>query len=291
MPSPEILPLRLTQPRWPAPTEKPRPLPRGLLPQLLARGRLLLCLDYDGTLSEITPNLAEAVPLKRARIAIESLAASPDRILVAVVSGRDIGTVRKLLGLARGIMFAGIHGLELAGADGVALMAEGVEESLGDLQMVRDFLAREVPAGRGFVVEDKRLALALHYRCAAPAEARPILARVEEFVARETPRLKLLKGKMVYEMLPRAAGGKGRAVHWFVEQVGEPRPQVAYFGDDTTDEDAFSALRSDTSALTVLVGPERPSFARYRVNDPSAVADILAELALALSSRGGGRRP
>ncbi len=290
MPSPEILPLRLTRPRRSAPTERPRPLPPGLLPDLLARGRLLLCLDYDGTLSEITPKIAEALPLKRARAAIESLAATPARILVAVISGRDVATVRKLLGLARGIMFAGIHGLELVGADGVARMAQGVEESLGDLRTLRDFLAREVPGGRGFVVEDKRLALALHYRCAAPAEARPMLTRIEEFVARETPRLKLLKGKMVYEMLPRAAAGKGGAVKWFIEQMGEPRPQVAYFGDDTTDEDAFFALRCNKTAATVLVGPERPSFARYRVDAPSAVADILAELAAVLSSCGGERK-
>ena len=278
------------QPRWPTPTEKPRPLPRGLLPDLLARGRLLLCLDYDGTLSEITPKIAEAVPLKRARVAIESLAASPTRVLVAIISGRDLATVRKLLGLGRGIMFAGTHGLELIGADGVARMAEGVEESLGDLQMLRDFLVREVPGDRGFVVEDKRLAIAFHYRSAAPLESRPMLARLEEFVAQRTPHLKLMKGKMVLEMLPCAAGGKGAAVEWLIEQMVEAHPQVAYFGDDTTDEDAFFTLRPDETAITVLVGPERPSFARYRVDDPSAVADVLAELAATLAACRGERK-
>lgn len=283
--------MRRTQPRTPAPTENPRPLPRGLLPDLLERRRLLLCLDYDGTLSEITPKIAEAVPLPRARSAIESLAASPDRVLVAIISGRDLATVRKLLGLGRGIMFAATHGLELVGADGAMRTAEGVDESLADLQALRDFLAREVPQGRGFIVEDKRLAIALHYRSAPPSEVQPLLARVEEFVARETPHLKLMKGKMVREMLPRASGGKGAAVEWFITQMGGTPPQVAYFGDDTTDEDAFFTLLLDEGAITVLVGSERPSFARYRVDDPSAVADILAELAETLAlSRGEPKR-
>jgi alpha,alpha-trehalase len=288
MPLPEISPLRRIQPRWPAPTETPRPLARGLLADLVSRGRLLLCLDYDGTLSEITPNIDEAFPLERTRQALAALAASPERVVVAIVSGRDIATVRRLLGLGDAIMFSGTHGLELAGLDGVVRTAQGVEESFGDLRKLRDFLAREVPGRHGFVVEDKRLAIALHYRSAEPSEAEPLLARVENFVAHKAPHLRVMKGKMVYEMLPRAAGGKDSAVRWFIAQMGEARPQVAYFGDDTTDEEAFFALRPE-GAATVLVGPERPSFARYRVDGPSAVADVLAELAEALTRLGSGR--
>lgn len=273
----------------PIPLERPRPLPHQLLASLLERGRLLLCLDYDGTLSEITPDIARAIPVPRAREAIASIALSLGWVTVAIVSGRDLATVRRLLGVDSGIMFAGTHGLELIGPDGVTRLAPGVEESLDDLQALRDHLAREVPAQRGFVVEDKRLAIAFHYRKADPTEAAPLLAHLEEFVASVTPRLEIIKGKMVYEMLPRGVAGKGSAVRWFIEQMGEPRTQVAYFGDDTTDEDAFFALRPQ-DAVTVLVGPERESFARYRVDGPSAVADLLAELSAMLASERRGKQ-
>ena len=48
------------QSRRPEPADYPEVLPRGLLSGLLDRGKLLLGLDYDGTLSEITNIPAEA---------------------------------------------------------------------------------------------------------------------------------------------------------------------------------------------------------------------------------------
>ncbi len=128
------------------------------------------------------------------------------------------------------------------------------------------FLARSVPKDRGFIIEDKGVALTINYRNASPEDAREALAAFDDFVnQRQT--LQVLRGKMVHEAIPRGIGGKGYAVEFFMRDAGVPGPNTTYFGDDTTDEDAFRALRSH-GGVGVLVGPQRPSFAQYRVDDP-----------------------
>src|SRR6266704_2957344 len=95
------------------PTELPASMPRGLLPAMLARGRMLLCLDYDGTISDIVANPADARPLNGVDEILTSLSHDPARLRVAIVTGREIAEVQRMLGLNHGIMFSGTHGLEI----------------------------------------------------------------------------------------------------------------------------------------------------------------------------------
>src|SRR5260370_18301290 len=81
----------------PSPTKVPVPLPRGLIPQLAAQRKLLLFLDYDGTISEITPDLFHAAPIAGAREVITALPARHDRIPLALISGREIHELLRLL--------------------------------------------------------------------------------------------------------------------------------------------------------------------------------------------------
>ena len=259
------------------PIATPGPLPRGLIASQLARGHLLLCLDFDGTVSELTNDPWKAVPLPRAKTAIAKLARHRKRLTVAIVSGRDLGTLLGLLGLRDGLLFAGTHGLEFIGRDGERRTAPGVERSARDLELVREFVAREIPPNRGFIVEDKGFALTVNYRNASPEDASGALAAFDNFVD-QRPTLRVLHGKMVHEAIPRGLGGKDGAVEFFMRDAGVAGSLTTYFGDDITDEDAFRAL-AEHRGHGVLVGPERRSFAQYRVESPSEVADILDDLA------------
>src|SRR5512135_2838293 len=73
--------------------------------------RLWLFLDYDGTLAEFshTPDLVEME--SDAVETVRGLAASP-RIRVAVISGRTLKIVQKLLPV-EGIFMAGVYGVEM----------------------------------------------------------------------------------------------------------------------------------------------------------------------------------
>jgi trehalose-phosphatase len=283
-------------PQRPPPASKPPPpLPAATLEELAARSPILLCLDYDGTISELVSRPARARPVEGVVPALKALAARRERIAVAIVSGRPVAQLRRMTGLGHQVMYVGVHGAEIAGrsraADGDDVhdnshddnddvhVPDDVARYAPELDRVRAWLARKVPDGAGFEVEDKRLALALHYRHAEPAAVAALSGKFEEFVRTDAPHLRVAHNKMVIEALP-AAASKGAAVRALGLKAGLAFMPV-YFGDDCTDEDAFAELVS--RGVGVLVGEARPSLARWRVESPAAVARILTALATALA--------
>jgi trehalose-phosphatase len=275
-------------------------LPAATLEQLAARCPILLCLDYDGTISELVRRPAMARPVEGVVAALRAIAPLHERVAVAIVSGRPVAELRRMTGLGGQVMYAGVHGLEIAGrsrradADKVhddavddvdddirvaAEAADRVAQCAPELDRVRHWLARNVPQGVGFEVEDKRLSVALHYRNADPAAATALCGRFEEFVRTAAPHLRIAHNKMVVEALPIAAS-KGEALHVLEREAGAAFVPV-YFGDDRTDEDAFAELTA--RGVGVLVGEARPSLARWRVESPAAVARLLKALAAALA--------
>jgi trehalose-phosphatase len=270
------------QSRRPEPADYPEVLPRGLLSGLLDRGKLLLGLDYDGTLSEITNIPAEAHPVPRVRASLKRLVRHRSRIELAIVSGRDLGTLRELLGVQTSIWLIGTHGLEMRDRNGRCHLASGASDFATDIDGLRRWMKRRIQAESGLFVEEKRLALALHYRLAEPSATAMARIDLRRFVSRECPRLKIVEGNMVDEILPRDVGGKGFAMRWLQDSMTERPDSIAYFGDDTTDEDAFFELRN---GITILVGPSRRSWARYRIAGPHAVAALLQGLVTKLERR------
>ena len=277
------------------PALKPPPLlPAATLEELAARGPILLCLDYDGTISELVSRPAMARPVEGVVAAIESMAPRRERIAIAIVSGRPVAELRRMTRLGREVMYAGVHGLEIAGRSREAggdnvhggdsvhddvRVAEDVALCIPELDRVRAWLAHNVPRGAGFEVEDKRLALALHYRNAERAAAAALCAQFEELVRAGAPHLRARHNKMVVEALP-AAASKGAALRALGREAGGAFVPI-YFGDDRTDEDAFAELLS--RGVGVLVGEARPSLARFRVDSPADVARVLIALAAALA--------
>lgn len=261
----------------PEPIKLPEPLPSDLLPDLLQRGNLLLCLDYDGTLSEITSRPEEARPAPGIADSLLLLSQYRSRIEIAIVSGRELGTLRKLLGLHFEAWLIGTHGLEMVDREGQRLLAPGASTYAGEVECLRRWIDKEVHAKSGFVVEDKELAIAIHYRLAEPSAATSVRRELRQFAECHCPRLRIIQGKMVDELVPRDIGGKGYAVRWLVSSMAKEPASIVYFGDDTTDEDAFFELRD--KGVTVLVGPGQRSWARYCLAGPSAVAGQLQRLA------------
>jgi trehalose-phosphatase len=256
------------------PERYPEPLPATLLPDLIRHRRILLCLDYDGTISEIAPEPELARPVAGVEEILAELASRPDRIALAIVSGRPLTGLRSMLTVPPGVVLAGIHGLQLMAGDGQDEVAAQVRECDGDLVRTRSWLNENVPAGAGFVIEDKGVALALHYRQVPSPIAACVCGSFEQFIADRTTCLKRQNGKMVIEAIPKIAN-KGYAVRTFRQRVGVEFTPV-FFGDDVTDEDAFIEIAKD--GVTVMVGDKRPSAARYRVDRPSDVVRALAAI-------------
>jgi trehalose 6-phosphate phosphatase len=219
--------------------------------------RAAVLLDVDGTLAPIVarPELAEVPEQTRAELRrlLKRYA------LVACVSGRSGQEARRLVGV-EGVVYVGVHGLELAPE------AERWRETL------RPFAQLEWPW-----LEDKGLTIALHWREAADEQAaRTELQRVAERA--EAAGLEARWGRKVLELRPPVEADKGTAVRALLEERGLRR--ALYAGDDTTDLDAFRGLDGLEVAVRVAVAssegpPELREAADLIVGSP---ADLLAVL-------------
>ena len=244
-------------------------------------GKLVLLLDFDGTLAPIVarPDIAE-VPA-RTRSALQALRQRPD-VDMAVISGRGLADVRERVAI-EGIAYAGNHGMEIEGP-GVARVHREAQAARPALEQAAAEVSSLLEEFGGAWIEDKGLTLSVHYR-ALPDEQGQELR--DEIVARvgRVPNLHLTHGKKVLEIRPRVDWHKGRAVSFLLDHL-QPAAEapVLYFGDDTTDEDAFQVLQTwrEGGGEGVLVAERpRPTAARSFVRTPEDMADLLADLAAA----------
>jgi trehalose-phosphatase len=235
----------------------------------------VVCLDYDGTLAEFNSDPAAATPVPGVSRQLSRLIKPRACITVAIVTGRRIADVRRLLGLERGLFISGLHGLEFRNADGTETVNSDASQHSTDLDAVRAWLANNVPSDQGFWIEDKQLTVALHFRLASPDEASRLSLRLDQFVASQTPTLKTARLVKVIEVMPGAAS-KALAIDLLRRRVPLSF-RFAYFGDDSSDEDVFYAFGPEE--IGILVGAPRESFASYRVDAPRDVERELRDLA------------
>lgn len=241
--------------------------------------RLAVFLDYDGTLTPIVENPEKAILPEEVRQVLRRLASF---CTVAVVSGRDLADIQRLVGLGS-ILYSGCHGLEIAGP-GWHVEKEGAEVYLSMLDGAEDELKETLASIPGVVLERKRFSLAVHYR-KVPESLHDVVEQAVANAAEHYPELRKTPGKMVYELRPGMEWNKGEAVLWFLKELGLERSEAmpVYIGDDLTDEDAFQALRDRGLTIVVKDGP-RSTRARYSLRDTSEVRLFLETLVSLLSA-------
>jgi trehalose 6-phosphate phosphatase len=247
-------------------------------------GRLVLLLDFDGTLAPIVARPEMAAMPDRTRSALHALMERPG-VTVAVVSGRGLADVRVRAAIP-GIAYAGNHGMEIEGA-GLHRIHPEAAAARPELEQVARSIQEALAGMDGAFVEDKGLTLSIHYRQAAEREAE-VRAAVHA-AADGRPGLKVTEGKMVLEVRPRVEWDKGRAVLFLLEQMRPPEGSpLLYLGDDRTDEDAFRALEGwSASAEGILIADPLPaeSAARSYLRDPVEVGALFEGLAGSAGSR------
>jgi trehalose-phosphatase len=252
------------------------------LARFAVRDRVLVALDFDGTLAPLVDDPDAAAALPRALDAVRELTGRPGTS-VAVVSGRPLGRLRTLLGSVGSVALVGSHGAEVqlppaAGeADADAPDAGGLDADEKELlAAVHDAVSGILRAHPGTTLEDKPAAVVLHTRRADRAAALGATAAALLGPARWDG-VHTLVGKEVVELAVTDVT-KGGALRRLRAGLRLDRGGVLYAGDDTTDELAFAALDDDAGDLTVKVGPG-PTGARHRVDGPDALADLLVDLA------------
>lgn len=231
-----------------------------------------LFLDYDGTLSPIVEDPEAAVLSPAARDTLRELA---QLCPLAVVSGRDRADVQRRVDLP-GLYYAGSHGFEITGPGHQHDLPEALR-ALPALDRVEQTLKQRTERLEGVFVERKRFAIAVHYR-RAPSQAQDMLAPIVHEVVVDEPSIRMRGGKKIYEVQPDLPWDKGRAVLylWDVLELDDSHVPF-YIGDDTTDEDAFTALADRGICIRVGVPPSGTQ-AHWRLRNPDEVHQFLQRL-------------
>ena len=230
-----------------------------------------LFLDVDGCLLDLaeSPDAVRVAPRLR-----EVLPALAQRLggAVALVSGRPLDGLDALFAPMR-FTGAGLHGLERRNG-ATRSPPPGKPAALDAVRGEAEGVAAGFP---GALVEDKGVALGLHWR-GAP-EAMDALRHFAEAALPRLPGYRLQHGHQVVELRP-ADGDKGRAIEALLQE--EPfRGRVPVFaGDDVTDESGFAVVNA-RAGISVLVGDREPSAAHFGLRSPGAVRRWLSSGATA----------
>jgi trehalose 6-phosphate phosphatase len=242
---------------------------------LQSADRLVLFLDFDGTLAPIAraPALARLNPEMRA--ILQSLANDGHHVL-AIVSGRSLTDLKRLVKIPE-IIYAGNHGLEISGP-GVELLHDGAARSRGLISEICLMLKKRLRPFKGTNVEMKGLSATIHYRLVRNSEMGRFRLALEKAILPFREQVRISDGKMAIEIRPQVEWNKGSAVRWIMNQLACDSRCALYMGDDRTDEDAFHAL---PHGVTVYVGTELDgTAARYFLKSPYGVFGFLEYLSL-----------
>lgn len=230
--------------------------------------RPALFLDMDGVLAPFAPTPEAVVPVARRTAVLRLLDQRLDGRM-AIVSGRSLSEIDRISdSSARSA--SGVHGLERRRRDGSvesAQAAPGVRAAVAAF----DAFAADRP---GVIVEDKGVSAGLHFRQAPEVEAEAV-ALAERLIAETS--LTLQAGDMVLELKTPGAT-KGTAVAAFMAEPPFAGATPIMLGDDLTDEDGFRAAAA-LGGFGVLVGPQRETAARWRLENVEAVLDWLEAVA------------
>ena len=222
----------------------------------IQRRRVVLFLDFDGTIAPIADAPDQVVVSRQVRSSLERIAAITP---LAVVSGRALDDLRERVGIS-GIIYAGNHGAEIMIGEKV-LRNNGTGEMIVSLQSFLDALRSGMRATHGVLIEDKGITASVHFRKVDPSREGEVL-RIFWDVARDyAGEFRITTGKKVLEIRPRNAWNKGDAVKRIVEQQGGDVIAL-YVGDDTTDEDAYRAIRENGISVSIGENAEADYYLR-----------------------------
>lgn len=224
-------------------------------------------LDLDGTLLELaaTPDTIRVdSALPQLLTALHQACAGA----VALVSGRALADLDLRLGVPH-LPKAGQHGLERRDARGQVAQHAAPEHAW---QAIREALAPLLERHSGLLLEDKGLALAVHYR-QAPELASHVHQLMHRLVGELGEDLVVLEGKCVVEIKP-AGVDKGTAIVEYLAEAPFHGRRPVFIGDDKTDEHGFVAV-NERGGISIGVGGGTLN-ARYRLADVPAVRHWLA---------------
>lgn len=227
-----------------------------VLEEAKAAQRLVLLLDYDGTLVPLAPTPDLASPDPAVLELLAQLAARPGTA-VHVVSGRTRSTMEAWLGALR-IGLHAEHGF-WSRKEPESPWTPWRDPSAPWKAKLWPVLQRYTANTSGSLIEEKTASLAWHYRLADPEFGRLQARELRVYVAEmfSNAPVEVMMGDKVVEV--RAAGlHKGVILPLVLEGLEYPYLMLA-MGDDRPDEDLFVALPPGSVAIRIGRGESKAS--------------------------------
>ena len=259
-------------------------LERLLGPLVGDPSRSAILTDVDGTIAPIVLNPEDAAVPERTRDLLRSLAER--YALVGCLSGRRALDARRIVGLDE-LAYSGNHGFELLLPGDYEVRPDpSLDGHEGDAPRFVEGLDRSELERVGIRTEDKGAIVGLHWRGAENDGAAESLAH-EIASEAEWQGLVPHHGRKVLEIRPNVAINKGIAVAALL--ASRPVDNALYGGDDRTDVDAFTALRTlrgdgkleATACIAVASDESPPEVAReadLTVDGPEGFVHVLEVL-------------
>jgi len=235
--------------------------------------RLWMFLDYDGTLVEFTRTPDIVTPDPKLIELMKRLAAL-NCIRLAIVSGRRLRDIQTLLPVP-GIYLAGNYGIEVQTPEAERIQREDYAFIRPYLDKLKPHWEEIIDGYKGFFLEDKGWALALHMRFASTRDATQVVSSIQQTLDQDliTDEYRLIKHKKFLE-LSSSKTHKGKTVSFLLNSFPMQGARMVYIGDDDNDAEAFETIHSFGGiAISVAqyFGYIRSTGGDYVMKSPKAV--------------------
>lgn len=229
--------------------------------------------DYDGTLTPIVDHPSGARLTPETRQLLHELSRNP-RVELGILSGRCLDDLKDCLGLD-GLFLAGTSGLELEwnGRRWQAPHATHGRILMENLTPGIQTIADRYP---GAWVENKGLAITVHYRQLCPSLAAALQCELREVLHRWRECLRAVPGPMALEIGPTLGWDKGTAVRTMMRPA-PVRALPLFAGDSENDREAMQAAL-DLGGIAIGIGEQAPEIAPVRLPEPETLLALLRQL-------------
>jgi trehalose 6-phosphate phosphatase len=246
--------------------------------------RSAILTDVDGTIAPIVLDPGDAAVPEHTRELLRNLAQR--YALVGCLSGRRALDARRIVGLEE-LAYSGNHGFELLLPGDEEMRPDpSLDGHEGEAPSFVEGLDRSELERVGIRTEDKGAIVGLHWRGSDNEGAAESLAQ-EIASEAEWQGLVPHRGRKVLEIRPNVAINKGIAVAALI--ASRPVDAALYGGDDRTDVDAFTALRTlrddgqlrATACVAVASDESPPEVSReadLKVEGPEGFVRVLEAL-------------
>ncbi|ONI10767.1 hypothetical protein PRUPE_4G067300 [Prunus persica] len=255
--------------------------------------RRAILLDYDGT---VMPQTSINKSPSQEVISLINTLCGDVKNTVFVVSGRGRDSLSKWFSPCKKLGIAAEHGYFVRWSADKDWEICGQSNDFGWIQIAEPVMKLYTEATDGSSIETKESALVWHHRDADPgfgsSQAKELLDHLESVLANEPVAAK--SGQYIVEVKPQGVskGVVAEKIFTSMHETGKQADFVLCVGDDRSDEDMFEiignattngVLSSNTCVFACTVG-QKPSKAKYYLDDPSDVITMLDALAEASDS-------